>query len=271
MFRASEQRKPASARILDDPYAQQFLSLPLRAALGAANTLGRLGDAAMLGLRGYVVARHRYMDDAVLASAPFDQLVLLGAGYDTRPWRFQALLKDTPVFEVDHPATGKRRNRIATRHLPALPNRVCVAVDFERESLVTRLKDEGFNSGVRTFVIWEGVSMYLTRATVQGTLRELAGVCGPGSRLTMDFMRFPDSHDWADTFHRAAPQILSALGEPVSFVLHHDDVAGFVDKEGWHLHEGVRASELRNRYPSPQEAMYTPMFVAVLERPGTAE
>ena len=151
-----------------------------------------------IGLRGFVIARHRFIDDALTAATEqgIDQLVLLGAGYDTRAWRFADVLGDTPVFEVDHPATGARKARIADAKLPEQPHIVRVPIDFQTQDLATRLRDEGFAPGKRTFVVWEGVSVYLMRDAVIGTLTSLAALCGPGSQLALDCLAFPDQPDW---------------------------------------------------------------------------
>jgi len=33
------------------------------------------------------------------------QMVIIGAGFDTRPYRFEDLKENVKVFEVDHPVT----------------------------------------------------------------------------------------------------------------------------------------------------------------------
>ncbi len=44
------------------------------------------------------------LDRALAASPPVEQVVILGAGLDSRAWRLDSL-KDTVVFEVDFPAS----------------------------------------------------------------------------------------------------------------------------------------------------------------------
>lgn len=269
LFRASERARPASDRIVDDPHAPLFLSAPFRALLRGTEIAGDWTWNLSIGLRGFVLARHRFIDDAIRAAADgpgFDRLLLLGAGYDSRPWRMADVLDRTPIYAVDHPATQARKAAIADRELPPVPALTRVPVDFEREDLATRLVAEGFEPGARTFVVWEGVSMYLTREAVKGTLSALAALCGPGSRLSMDFLRFPDRHDWSATFHRASPQLLSVLGEPVSFVIHPEDVAPFAERLGWRQVDGATSEELDRRYVSGAHRIYGPMFTVTLER-----
>ncbi len=56
---------------------------------------------------GYFIARTRYIDDSVQACMDqgLEQLVILGASFDSRANRFDLAAADIAVFEVDQPAT----------------------------------------------------------------------------------------------------------------------------------------------------------------------
>ena len=63
------------------------------------------------------------LDRAVLAALPasgiqLDQLVILGAGFDSRAWRLPHL-ETTIVFEVDHPDTQTVKRERARASSPA--------------------------------------------------------------------------------------------------------------------------------------------------------
>src|SRR5687767_4288283 len=120
LFRATDQRRKPEERIVDDPYAKTFLGPMMRAALVTLEATGRLGVLAeeySAGLTAYVLCRHRFIDDCLKealadANAPVEQVVLLGAGYDTRAYRFAGELRGRPVFEVDFPSTSKRKAEV---------------------------------------------------------------------------------------------------------------------------------------------------------------
>lgn len=59
------------------------------------------------GVFGFIITRARYIDDYLQSSIDegIEQLVILGAGYDSRAYRFDGLKDRVKVFEVDHPAT----------------------------------------------------------------------------------------------------------------------------------------------------------------------
>ena len=108
LMRAYEHAKPAVDRVLDDPYARWFLRPLARAALAtsdAGRDIQRYAEWATDGLVRFVIARHRYIDDALAQAlrGRVQQVVVLGAGYDMRAYRFAAALRGRPLYEVDHP------------------------------------------------------------------------------------------------------------------------------------------------------------------------
>ena len=123
--RALEHLKPESQRIVDDPWAHLFLSAPARGALAAwsrslsARLLRRLGPSGTT----YVPLRHRFIDDHLRAALDggTEQVVLLGAGYDTRAYRLAAELAGRPVFEVDLASISRAKAAVIERHRDELP------------------------------------------------------------------------------------------------------------------------------------------------------
>ncbi|NCG19272.1 MAG: SAM-dependent methyltransferase [Rhodobacterales bacterium] len=266
-FRASEQWRPQGDRILDDPLAKSFLSPTFRAALKVSDGLKQRAWNLSLGLTAFVLIRHRWMDDALVEAVSggrAHQVLILGAGYDTRAWRHVQVLGDLPVYEVDHPVTQARKVQLSAQ-LPALPHMKRIPVDFQTQDLGQRLVEDGFTEGAPTFVIWEGVSMYLTRAAVEHTLSTLAKLVGPGSQLVMDYIELPDYLGWRGTFDRISPQILHLVGEPVSFAIHPDDLGGFVGRQGWDLEETQTADQLGERYLRMKRRVFSSSYVSRLQ------
>lgn len=171
-----------------DPYARTFLGKAMRRTLRMFQLLDRNGrslDRASLGLYSGILARHVYLDRVLVSALAngVEQVVLLGAGFDARPWRFADRIDERPVFLVDHPATASAR---AGRGPAATPNVHRVDVDFDRADFALSLLGNGFKPDRRTVFIWEGVSMYLTAAAVEATLLRLGELAAPGSRLGLD-------------------------------------------------------------------------------------
>src|SRR5207249_10871848 len=116
------------------------------------------------------------------------QVVILGAGFDARPYRLDELLKHTHVFEIDHPETQRlkiRRVREVIGEPPA--NVVYAPIDFRTDSLGDVLTRAGYRPDRTTFFIWEGVTMYLPEESVRTTLRSIVSNAVPGSRIVFDY------------------------------------------------------------------------------------
>lgn len=198
LFRALESARPNGERLFEDRAAASFLRLTLRAVAFAArfppahSMIVRLIDHRWPGPRLSGVVRTRAIDDFVTGAmrAGGSQLVLLGAGYDTRATRLPAVASST-VFEIDHPATQARK-RAALGHVAERIR--YVPLDFESDALQPALIDAGLVQSQRTCVLWEGVFSYLTPQAIDVTLAALAEVCAPGSQILLTYVdqRFLD-------------------------------------------------------------------------------
>ena len=252
--RALEHLRPPDKRVVDDPYAHLFLSRASRAALNAWS--GSLTGRALrrLGTSGttYVPLRHRFIDDHLSAAldAGAAQVVLLGAGYDTRAYRFADQLAGRPVFEVDLAAISQSKAATIAKHRDVFPetNVVRVEIDFETERLDAKLIEAGLTEGAPTFFTWEGVPMYLTRAAVKTTLDAAWALSGPGSEIAHDMWHLVDDPSLLGTARRVAPSALSAIGEPVTFAIHPEEIDDFLRRHGFHVVDLAMADELQDRY-----------------------
>ena len=273
MARALEHLKPEDQRVVDDPWARLFLSAPSRRALAvwSGSLTGRV--LRRLGVTGttYVPLRHRFIDDHLLAALDggAEQVVLLGAGYDTRAYRFADRLAGRPVYEVDLEAISRSKAATIAANADQFPeaNVVRVEIDFESQSLGDVLVDAGFQTGSPTFFTWEGVPMYLTRAAVKSTLDAVHDVSGDGSQLAHDMWYLVDDPGPLGTARRTAPGALSLIGEAVTFGVHPEEYDFFLGRHGFHVVELALASELQARYaPGAPAAVDDSMYVLVAER-----
>ena len=275
-FRAVESRRPAARRQFSDPLAESVLDRPLRAAatLSGAPLVGGLVpwfvDRRWPGPRPSAVARTRVIDDwlAAAIAAGLDQLVVLGAGYDSRALRIPRADR-LGVFEVDHPDTQPAKRELLERLPGGKPAHVrLVPVDFERNSLAAGLAAAGFETGARTFTIWEGVVSYLTPEAVEATLGWVAGASGRGSRLAITYVH-GGLIDGSVEFEHAGPWVESVrrAGEPFVFGFDPASLPEEVAPLGLRVVEDLSTVEALARLAMP--AARVPAFyrVALLERP----
>ena len=254
-LRAAEQRRPKGRRILDDPYARWFLGplfAPLLAALELAGPLATAVEDRFAGLSTWVPLRHRFIDDGLAAAIDEGaaQVAILGAGYDTRALRFAGALEGRPVFELDFPSTSRRKGSILDAHRDELPRVDLrrVEIDFLSQRLGDALAGAGFEANRPTFFAWEGVSMYLTRDAVEQTLADVRRLGAPGSLLAMDFWHYVDTPGLLGAAYRAAPGLLTLVGESITLSVHPRDVASLMSGAGFDVVEQAAGDELARRY-----------------------
>jgi len=282
-WRALETLLPEGSRILDDPHARAFLG-PARARLVDTaerlparmfQSLYRRIDRGLGGVLSFVVARHRAMDDLIRGlHQPTEQLVLLGSGYDARPKRLWAELAGATVFEVDHPATARRRAERLDAAFGEGPvaKRVPVVVDFERDDLAAALLGAGLDPARRTVWLWEGVTMYLEEPAIRATLRLIASLSSPGALLCFDVWCPPQSGVQALAF-REVPNLAMQLlySEPLRWGPAKDALEPLLREEGLALIELTTNAELGERYGLRRrpwlEASHMNLCVAEVDRP----
>jgi methyltransferase (TIGR00027 family) len=176
-------------RLLGSGELQLISEHPVAGALKEDYAKGR-SNREVAGMSNLILIRTRFIDDHMRRALEMGatQLVLLGAGFDTRAYRCAELLKDKRVFEVDYGSTQRLKKSRVEETLGSFPSHVRFAeIDFKRDQLRDVLGAAGYKPAEKTFFIWEGVSMYLTEQAVRETLRTIGTYSAPGSSLVMDF------------------------------------------------------------------------------------
>jgi methyltransferase (TIGR00027 family) len=237
----------------DDYLAKLFLGRKYRllARIAVQPLVRRILELVAPGSYGFAIARTRHFDEVLLAEcrAGIEQVVLLGAGYDSRPFRFRGALAKVRVFEIDHPGTQARKRGMLECAATPSPENVCyLPVDFNRQSLQEALADAGFSPAKRTLFLWEGVSYYLPQRVVQGVL-DFVSSCADGSSIVFDYAirRFVDG----DTSTYGGKQVarwLERIREPFLFGLDPAETSGFLQRHKLHLVSDLGADELERAY-----------------------
>lgn len=167
------------------------------------------------------------LDRALSSALSPEQLVILGAGLDSRAWRLDGLT-DTTVFEVDHPSSQAwKRERSAPVPFKAKGLHF-VAMDFERDRLAPLLQSAGFDPRKRTFWLWEGVTMYLRPEVVSANLGAFSALSTPGSRIALTYLRKRNGRVPRSLF-------LAMLGEPLRSAFEPAEIRELAGSRGWRL------------------------------------
>ncbi len=245
--RALETQERSMRRLFNDPHAFAMLSAPYRifARLAHIPILSKLIyiilDIGLPYTRSSAVVRTRAIDDLVRDAIRdgVRQLVLLGAGFDSRGCRLDEAGK-IMVFEMDHPATQQVKKERLKSCMGRLPTNIrYVAVDFERDDLKTKLAESGYDPAIPAIVVWEGVIDYLTESAVQGTFAVLARLLAPSSFLIFTYTHkgaldgskdFPGALRWRSWSNVSGerfiyglnPDTLAEMLKPYQFLLSSD-------------------------------------------------
>jgi methyltransferase (TIGR00027 family) len=277
--RAAESLQPPHRRLLDDPnsklFAGRYAPLLIRPAI--ARTALRVFDGYLPGLHAYIVLRVRYTDDVrqQAISAGIDQIVLLGAGFDTTSLRTPITDSGpTTIFEVDAPTTQQEKRRVLERANRAVDSRVhWVSCDFERDRFPERLRQTGFDPTRPCLVIWIGVSVYLTRAAIDHTLADLATICAPDSLLVTDYGDpeiVTGTHPLVGA--RRTARLVQCRGEPWRTALPLTELTHALNTNGFSVQDHARVLELAKRYATNgQPWCSTDDFLGVLTAERAAE
>jgi methyltransferase (TIGR00027 family) len=227
---------------MKDPLAKQMLpsSWSPVAALLRVPGLGRLGRNRSFA---YLAARTSFYDEFVkdALDGGLKQVVVLGAGYDSRAWRFAR--PGVTFFEVDLAATQTDKRSRAPGGGP-----IYVPADVTDPALGDALVNAGFRPNEATAFTAEGLTMYLTQPQVETMLRSLTDLGGLGSRLAVNFGVGFEQQD--SRRGRLARKAMAAGGEELRFRLTPEDAPEFLGKAGWTISQSISGPQLRDRYLS---------------------
>jgi methyltransferase (TIGR00027 family) len=256
LFRALESTLPANKRLFIDPYAISFLE-------GKLKTVTRLSPLPIVrrfvqhtiqkkipGAMSSGIARTRYIDDLLQQTVRqgIQQVIILGAGFDTRALRLEAL-QSIPVIEIDHPNTSHKKLRTLKKHLRRLPEHVRYwQIDFNKDSLDALALREQLNFSIPTTIIWEGVTNYLAEPAINSTFA-FAEKFATGSYIIFTYVHRQVLEEPEAFFgaHRLLND-LANIEEKWTFGFKPEELSGYLQQYHFKLLEDSGAEGYRNKY-----------------------
>jgi methyltransferase (TIGR00027 family) len=211
--------EPAFARLLKLSSNREWLRLGL--------------SRSSCGLATHMAMRSAMIDRALEAAvaAGVDQIVILGAGLDTRSLRLGALA-GCRIYEVDHPSTQEAKC-LALERVPG--NLVFVPVDFESDALTERLAQAGLDSTRPSAWVMEGVTMYLSRSAIEQTLRDVSWLSATGSRLLVSYAH-KDYIPMGETVATLSRDVFKFSGEHLQSWFSGGEFAELLEEAGFTVH-----------------------------------
>ncbi|MGH3580197.1 MAG: SAM-dependent methyltransferase [Mycobacterium sp.] len=233
MIRAREAER--EDRLYTDPYApvfaqaarEAFLDPPASPQATQWAQIERLVDQFYEGRTVAVRAVDDYAQEWVNAGGK--QLVMLGAGLDTRAFRM-SLPADLRWFELDLPEMFAFKEAVL-RSVNAIPtcDRRTVAVDL-RTDWPSALLAAGYDRETPTAWIDEGVIPYLSHETATGVATSITEYSAPGSIFATVYADTDDT----EQRYRDLKQLVAAEGEqpPASRGL-GPNAQNWLQRNGW--------------------------------------
>lgn len=250
LLRAIETQKPEAERICDDPYARALIPGGISFFLSKLVIKSGIYERLAPGATAFVIGRERYIDDVLKACLDegFEQIVLLGAGFDTRAYRIPGIDR-TRVFEIDQSATQEVKLKRLKQIIDPLPAHVTfLPVDFNTQTLGERLQGSGYHEQGKTLFIWQGVTYFLTAEGVDHTLAFIANHSGPGSAVIFDYCYTETLRDTSRGYGKLLRRSSQLSGEAYLSGIEQGQVEPFLARRGFCDVRDVPIERLKSMY-----------------------
>jgi len=256
LYRALETRRPRSRRLFTDPYAIYFLDRGYRLACRvssfppAESLFYRIMQRRIPGALASGIARTRYIDELLEQTIRqgVRQVIILGAGFDTRALRLDCL-QTVPVIEIDHPDTARRKLQTLKEISPSSSRNIrYLQLDFNQQDLDSLLLKEAIDTTIPTVLIWEGVTNYLQQGAIDKTFA-FAGKFPKGSSIIFTYIDKKVLADPSSFF--GAERLLKDLDrieERWTFGFTPEDLPSYLQSFRFRLLEDTGAAGYREKY-----------------------
>lgn len=206
------------------------------------------------GVNEYLIARTAYFDNLSVAALNdrTPQIVLLGAGYDSRAYRFAKLIQGTKIFELDIAPTQDRKKKCLKKAKIAIPQGVAfVPIDFNRESLKNILEKAGWQNHQKTLFIWEGVSYYLDPKSVEATLKFFSHSAHKDRVIAFDYAISITEENMND--YHGAKEFLQTMkeqhaNEELLFSIDEGKIESYLEQRNLKMVEHLDNAEIERRF-----------------------
>jgi len=189
----------------------------------------------------YIGSRTVYLDSLIkdFVKNGGAQLVVMGAGMDSRAFRLQELAS-CKVFEVDFPHIFSIKNERLENAKPVCLERKEIALDVSKGNWDSLLIDAGFDKAKLAFFLVEGLLMYLSEDDNLDVIRKISNISVKGSLMAGDWMAMTELHAY-----RPRPlDLVRFVGEKCQAQFlwstkNLDDLESFLGAEGIEIVETV--------------------------------
>jgi methyltransferase (TIGR00027 family) len=206
------------------------------------------------GMYEFLIARTAFFDDiveqALRENVP--QIVFMGAGYDSRPYRFKDIIKDTRIFELDSQPTQERKRELLKKAEIPIPKQVVfVSINFNTDDLGDVLSKAGFIKSKQVLFVWEGVTYYLSAEVIDDTLSTVKMNSPVGSSVCFDYASLSPALLNDHSVQKLREMMKSNYpGEPTNFGIQEGNIGSFLLQRGYKIIAHLAHNEIERKYLS---------------------
>jgi methyltransferase (TIGR00027 family) len=242
-----------------DFMAKYFLSLKFKTILWYLRGVQKILGSGFLerpapGFYWYFQVRTKHIDSILMESisAGIEQFVILGAGYDSRPYRFKEKLTGIRTFEVDFPGTLSSKKQQLIKLYGSLPEHVTyVQIDFNSQLIKDALLEKGYDPNKKTFFIWEGVTYYLPEKSVNAVLEFITQNSQSDSLVVFDYaLRSFIEGDYSTYGSKKLAEGWKKMGEPGLSGIEDGKTSSILREKGLNVISDLGPEELESIYLS---------------------
>ena len=204
------------------------------------------------GAYEFMIARTAFFDRIV--EQPLkenrEQMVMLGAGYDSRPYRFEKFIQDTKIFELDAKPTQQRKKECLQQAGISISRQITfLPINFETDNLRDVLVEAGFRREKKTLFIWEGVTYYLRAEVVDHMLAFVRANSPSGSSIGFDYASLSDEALNSEGAKELRKHMRSRhSNEPTKFGIRAGKIESFLAERGFEVVEHLTAAAMNENY-----------------------
>ena len=194
------------------------------------------------------LCRHRFVFDQLKSSLEngVEQIVIIGAGYDTSFLILKDQLRDKILIEIDHPATQRRKEKIIQAKFEQSQNIALIPVDLDKKLISGILNNRLLDKKLSTLIIIEGVLSYLSEDKISNLIKDLKGISS-NIRLVADY-RKKQLNESSNTLAKKWIRNFKKINEKYISFFSSDEIEKILSDEGYKIEQNIDLFELWLRY-----------------------
>lgn len=243
----------AIPQLKSDDYLANLFIWPVFKLMIKFNFVRRLIQKKLpYGIYESIITRTKYIDEVFSKAIKngFEQIIIFGAGFDTRAIRLIKGDANIKIWEIDQPQTQSVKiQQYKNKHISINPNNIYISLDLNNMSFEGALNKTGFKKDKKTLFIMEGLLMYLDTNSVDALFKEIDELGCKGSEVVFDYIY--SSYTEGKKKEKGGPsakEIVEKIDERWRFGIEEEKIENFLKDKHLKLVEQLNGQDLNKRY-----------------------